>query len=164
MMKGKLFAVKKTADKILDYFAVVLFTGIFLAVMLQVVLRAFFNYPLVWSEELARYLFMWISLIGWVFATRSGTHIRIAIVADNLPVKVQKAINFINFLLTVIFAGIMFYYGAILVGKNMDVPTITLFFTYAAVYAAVPFTMVFLVFYSVYGLVSGQKSVEGALS
>ena len=163
-MNERLLAVKKIVDKILDYFAVILFTGVFLVVLLQVFMRFFLNSPLVWSEELARYMFMWVSLIGWVFAVRSGTHIRIALVADKLPVTAKKAVNIINFLLTVIFAGIMFWYGVVLVGKNMDVPTITLFFTYAAVYAAVPFTMTFLIFYSVLRLISGQGDTGGTLS
>ena len=163
-MNERLAAVKKTVDKILDYFAVILFTAVFLVVLLQVFMRFFLNSPLVWSEELARYIFMWVSLIGWVFAVRSGTHIRIALVADNLPVTARKVLNIINFLLTVIFAGIMLWYGVVLVRKNLDVPTITLFFTYSVVYAAVPFTMLFLIFYSVLRLISGQRDIGGTLS
>ena len=163
-MSGKILAVKKIADKILDYFSVILFSAVFLVVMLQVFMRYFLNSPLVWSEEFARYLFMWISLIGWVFAVRSGTHIRISIVADNLPVRVRKILDIINFLLTLVFSGVMFWYGVVLVGKNLDVPTITLFFTYSAVYAAVPFSMAFLVFYSVLRLISGEGTTGGTIS
>ena len=163
-MSERLSAAKKIADKILDYFVVVLFLAVFLTVLLQVFMRFLFNSPLVWSEELARYLFMWVSLIGWAFATRSGTHIRIAIIADNLPAKVRKGLDVLNFLLTLVFSGVMLYYGVVLMGKNMDVPTITLFFTYAVVYAAVPFSMTFLIFYSALRLISGQSTTGGTLS
>ena len=163
-MKERLLAAKKVVDKILDYFVVVLFLVVFLVVMLQVVMRFLFNSPLVWSEELARYLFMWVSLIGWAFATRSGTHIRIAIIADNLPTRVRKVLDVMNFFLTLVFSGVMFYYGLVLMGTNLDVPTITLFFTYAAVYAAVPFSMTFLIFYSVFRLISGEATTGGTLS
>ena len=163
-MNERLLTVKKTVDKILDYFVVVLFLVVFLVVILQVFMRFVLNSPLVWSEELARYLFMWVSLIGWAFAARSGTHIRIAIIADNLPARVRKALDIMNFLLTLVFAGVMLYYGVVLVGKNLDVQTITLFFTYSAVYAAVPFSMMFLVFYSTFRLISGEATTGGTLS
>ena len=163
-MNGRILSIKKVVDKILDYFAIVLFTLVFVVVLLQVYMRYVFNRPLVWSEELARYLFMWVSLIGWVFAVRSGTHIRISIVADKLPLRVRKFLDIINFVLTLVFSGVMLWYGVVLMKSNMDVPTITLFFTYAAVYAAVPFSMTFLIFYSVLRLISGAGSGGGTLA
>ena len=36
----------------------------------QVVLRYGFNDPLTWSDELARYLFIWCSFLGWIIASR----------------------------------------------------------------------------------------------
>ena len=43
----------------------------FLCVFAQVVLRYGFDSPLVWSDELARYLFVWCAFLGWVIA-RAG--------------------------------------------------------------------------------------------
>jgi TRAP-type C4-dicarboxylate transport system permease small subunit len=163
-MNKRLEAVKERADKVLDWFAVVLFLAVFLVVLLQVFMRYFLNSPLVWSEELARYLFMWVSFIGWVFATRSGTHIRIAIIADNLPAVVRKALDVINFALTLAVAVIMLWYGVVMFQKNLDVPTITLFFSYAVVYAAVPFSMVFLILYSILRFAAREKATGGTLS
>ena len=42
--------------------------GMFLCVFVQVVLRYVFDRPLVWSDELARYLFVWCAFLGWVIA------------------------------------------------------------------------------------------------
>ena len=163
-MKEKITILRKWVDRILDYFVVVLFLVVFCAVLLQVFMRFVFNSPLVWSEELARYLFIWVSLIGWVFAVRSGTHIRISIIADNLPAKARKALGILNYLLTVIFSVILFYYGFIMLRINLDVPTVTLFFTYAAVYAAVPFSTILIIFYSTLRLLEGAEETGGTLS
>lgn len=43
--------------------------------LLQVVLRYAFNAPLRWSEELARYVFVWISFLGLYLAYRRGAHL-----------------------------------------------------------------------------------------
>jgi TRAP-type C4-dicarboxylate transport system permease small subunit len=162
-VNDKILAVQKIADKVLDWFAVVLFIAVFLTILFQVAMR-FVNMPLVWSEELARYLFMWISLIGWVFATRSGTHIRVSIIADHLPVLIRKILGLVNFILTIIFALVLCCYGFIMLQKNIDVPTITLFFSYAVVYAAVPFSTILIIFYTIVRLIMKKQDAGGTLS
>ncbi|MDR1936559.1 MAG: TRAP transporter small permease [Candidatus Accumulibacter sp.] len=163
-MKEKIAVLKRFVDRLLDIYAIALFLGMFGVVLLQVFMRFCLDSPLVWSEELARYLFMWISLIGWVFATRSGTHIRVAIVADNLPAPAQKALDVLNLVLTVVFAAVLFWYGMAMLRKNLDVPAVTLFFTYAVVYAAVPFSTALIVFYSVVRFLSGIHEEGGTLA
>lgn len=156
--------LRKRVDRLLDGFAVSLFILIFAVVLLQVFMRYFLGSPLVWSEELARYLFVWVSLIGWVFATRSGTHIRIGAFTDNLSAPVKKAIGFFNFALVVVFSVVLIYYGFQMVLKNLDVPTVTLFFTYSAVYAAVPFSLALIVFYSILRMIEGEEDKGGTAS
>ncbi|MFA6507396.1 MAG: TRAP transporter small permease [Treponemataceae bacterium] len=163
-MNVRLEGLKKIVDRLLDGFAVAMFIIIFAVVLLQVFMRYFLGSPLVWSEELARYLFVWVSLIGWVFATRSGTHIRIGAFTDNLPVSVRKVIGFFNFALVIIFALVLIFFGFQMVLKNGDVPTVTLFFTYAVVYAAVPFSLSLIVFYSVLRLMAGMEDKGGTVS
>ena len=60
------------------------------AVMVVVVLAATFsryvlNNPITWSEELARYLMIWIGLVGASVTMRHGEHIRITAIRILLP-------------------------------------------------------------------------------
>ena len=50
--------------------------------VLQVFMRYFVNSPLVWAEELARYLLVWCTMIGTSLAVRESRHI----VVDFAPV------------------------------------------------------------------------------
>jgi TRAP-type C4-dicarboxylate transport system permease small subunit len=52
-----------------------LFAAMVVACTAQVIWRYLFNDPLVWSEELARYLFIWISYISAWVAWKSRSHI-----------------------------------------------------------------------------------------
>ena len=52
-----------------------LFAAMVIACTAQVIWRYLFNDPLVWSEELARYLFIWISYISAWVAWKSRSHI-----------------------------------------------------------------------------------------
>ena len=52
-----------------------LFAAMVVACTAQVIWRYLFNDPLVWSEELARYLFIWISYISAWVAWKNRAHI-----------------------------------------------------------------------------------------
>ena len=82
----------RVAGRVLDALAIATFTGMFLCVIVQVVLRYFFGDPTTWSDELARYLFVWCSFIGWVIAARRRSHLGIALVAERSPPRVKAAI------------------------------------------------------------------------
>ena len=128
----------RVAARVLDALAVVTFTGMFLCVIAQVVLRYFFGDPLTWSDELSRYLFVWCSFIGWVIAARKRSHLGIALVAERSPPRVKAAIELVGASASVAFAGILLYYGLQITSRNADVDTVTLFFTFGVVYAIVP--------------------------
>ena len=128
----------RVAARILDALAVATFTGMFLCVIVQVVLRYFFGDPLTWSDELARYLFVWCSFIGWVIAARKRSHLGIALVAERSPPRVKAAIELVGALASIAFAGVLLYYGLLITSRNADVDTVTLFFTFGVVYAIVP--------------------------
>ena len=46
-------------------------------VFLQVISRYVFRYPFDWPEELARFLFVWVALLGAALALRMGAHFSI---------------------------------------------------------------------------------------
>ena len=71
-------------ERLLNLLAIVLFVGMLGLVLAQVVMRKFFE-PLVWSEELARYVFIWVSFVGWVIASRKRSHVHVATVVQRAP-------------------------------------------------------------------------------
>ena len=58
-------------------------------IFMQVVLRYVFGNSLSWSEELARYLFVWQTWIGASYAARNRSHLRITMVKDKLSPSAQ---------------------------------------------------------------------------
>lgn len=86
--------------------------GIMMALMvgfvfLNVVLRAGFNSGLVWSEELARYLFVFITFIGAIGAMRSNSHLGMDVVVRRLPHKGKIAAYFLNQTLILVVMGML---------------------------------------------------------
>jgi TRAP-type C4-dicarboxylate transport system permease small subunit len=51
----------------------------------QVVTRYLLGDPLIWSEEAARYLFVWVSMIGAALAIREGSHFGLDFLIRRIP-------------------------------------------------------------------------------
>lgn len=77
-----------------------------LLVFLQVVMRYVFRNSLSWSEELARYIFLWQTWLGASYAVRQRRHLRVEMVADRF--RGRNRIRFELFVLVVWFAFSLF--------------------------------------------------------
>ncbi|MFA6507024.1 MAG: TRAP transporter small permease [Treponemataceae bacterium] len=63
-----------------------------LSVALQIFMRYVLNMPLVWSEEFARYIFVWITFLGAAYGVRKGIHISMEFFFNKFPLKAQKVV------------------------------------------------------------------------
>ena len=61
--------------------------------ILQVFFRYVLNNSLTWSEELSRYIFVWITFLGAAIATKEKMHIRLDFISSILPKKVKPYFN-----------------------------------------------------------------------
>lgn len=77
----------------------------------QVIARFALHSPLSWSAEMARYLFVWITLIGASLAISKGAHFGIDVLAQSLPQKLQRLLSVLTFFVILLFALIMIVYG-----------------------------------------------------
>jgi TRAP-type C4-dicarboxylate transport system permease small subunit len=94
-------------------------------VALGVITRAF-GEPLIWTDELSRFLMVWLAVFGWVLASRKRIHVRIRYFQDHLPARAHKAVElFIQAALT-IFGLLLTWYSVGLVAKNHDLTALSL--------------------------------------
>lgn len=65
---------------------------ILVVISMQIIMRYVFNHPLLWSEELSRYLYVWIAWIGCAFCVGTRSHISVPVLLDSLPLQVQRVL------------------------------------------------------------------------
>ncbi len=110
--------MKKILDMIEKYslaVIIILFSVMVFSIFLQVVLRYVFNMGNSWAEELARYSFVWLVLLGAAVAVRRGRHMRIDFFINLFPLRVKRVIEtMLNFSLA-LFLIVLTYYGVRLV-------------------------------------------------
>lgn len=98
-------------DKHLEEFlCVIILAAMTIAIFLQVVLRVA-EAPLAWTEELARYLFVWLIYISSSYAIRVRGHIKVEIVALFLKEKGKLILDIIANICFFAFALIIAIYG-----------------------------------------------------
>ena len=73
-----------------EVFLVILMALAVIIVTAQVVTRYVLKVPLPWSEEIARYLFLWLTWVGASYATKERKHINIDVVYQMLSPLGQK--------------------------------------------------------------------------
>lgn len=70
--------------------------GMFLMLVLvcvEITKREFFNSSFLWSEEVARYLMIWSIYFGASAAVASGSHLRIDMLIDIVPIRVRRVLD-----------------------------------------------------------------------
>ncbi len=104
----------------------------------QIVLRYGFNKAPSWSEEMVRFIFVWLTFIAAGMGVRERIHIGIDVVVNMLPASLQKAAGVAVALIIVSFGIFLIVTGVeITQGTHLQAsPALGLPMSY--VYAAIP--------------------------
>lgn len=104
---------------------IMVIVGICMAIMVavmcyQVILRYVFNNSNVWSEELTRFLFVWVSLLGSYVAVRRNSHLKVEFVVNLFKGNFKR-----YFTIVTDFAVILFLLYLIPLSVNLTLSTMT---------------------------------------
>lgn len=101
----------KWLDRHIEEVLLVLFSTVMVAVIfMQVVMRQF-DSSLSWSEELARYCFIWLVYIGISYGVKKDRHIKVDVMLLVLKNKGKLILTIIANLLFIAFAVFVIRYG-----------------------------------------------------
>lgn len=84
----------------------------------QVVARYLFSNSLSWSEELGRYIFVWMTFIGSAIAVRNKLHVTLDMFVMKFPHALQKFCLVISYLSMMVFTSVLIYGGFKFVAKG----------------------------------------------
>jgi TRAP-type C4-dicarboxylate transport system permease small subunit len=87
-------------------------------VLLQVFFRFVIYIPFPWSEESARYLMIWMGMVGAAAAMRYGRHIGVTVLIERLPPRVYRFLSPFTDLAMVAFLVVMAREGFRLAVEN----------------------------------------------
>ncbi|MDA8228206.1 MAG: TRAP transporter small permease [Desulfitobacterium hafniense] len=91
-----------------------LFCGVSL-IFYGVIMRYYFDAPKSWVDEVSQYLIIWGTLIGTSVALRNNHHIKVDMLFDRLPSRVQYYVTLFAHTVGIAFSLFITYYGFTLV-------------------------------------------------
>jgi TRAP-type C4-dicarboxylate transport system permease small subunit len=107
-------------------------------IFLQVLFRFSIKIPLPWSEELARYLMIWIGMMGASIALHEGRHIGVDFVMEHLPGRLRRIFSVAAILGVVWFLWLMVREGGDLALINYSQSSPAMMIPMLIPYAAIP--------------------------
>jgi TRAP-type C4-dicarboxylate transport system permease small subunit len=125
-----------------EWLLVVAFSVMGIALLSQVFFRYILNAPLVWSEELARYLLVWVTFLGINYGIRLRAHIEMEYFFTKFPRSLQRVIPIVTQVFTVA-CLLLFLPGAIrFVSAQGGIDSSAMQINMGLVYAVIPIGMV----------------------
>ncbi|HHF5799916.1 TPA: sialic acid TRAP transporter substrate-binding protein SiaT [Haemophilus influenzae] len=101
----------KYINKLEEWLGGTLFIAIFGILIAQILSRQVFHSPLIWSEELAKLLFIYVGMLGISVAVRKQEHVFIDFLTNLMPEKIRKFTNTFVQLLVFVCIFLFIHFG-----------------------------------------------------
>lgn len=147
--------------RLTDIAAIVLFVAMFLCVLAQVFFRYFLGDPLVWSDELSRYLFVWVSFLGWIIAARKRSHLTVSMFEGRMSARGRAVLKLVGAIAAMLFAVLLGWQGWRIAMRNLDVETTTLAVSAGVIYLIVPVAALLVAWYAAVDLRHALRVIAG---
>ena len=135
----------------LDLFEVYISSAAFIVLFVVFVLQVFFRYvleqPLSWSEELARYAFVWLSFLGAAMALGKRLHFGVDYFVNKFPPRFSAGLEVGTNLLILIFVLVVIVKGYETALSAGAMHSAGLNLRMDAVFAAIPVSGIIMAYY-----------------
>ena len=116
----------EAVNRVLEKVLIVGFAAMTVIIFLQIIFRYVFAASLSWSEEMARYLFVWLTFLGASVVARSRSHITVdAIIEAIKPERVRKSMKTLADVLVLAFLYVLLSEGFVASFEILDLEQIS---------------------------------------
>ncbi len=142
--------IRQKIDKIIASFLSIIMAVMVLNVLWQVFTRFILNNPSSFTDELARYLMIWVGVLGAAYVAGKNMHVAIDVISNKMTPKNQQKLNvFVHSivilfsLLVLVIGGLRLVYITAVLNQNSPALHIPL----AVVYAVIPLSGLLIIYY-----------------
>lgn len=148
----RMATLRQKIDKILGSVLIVIMSVMVVNVLWQVFTRFVVGTPSSFTDELARYLMIWLGILGAAYVSGRNMHVAIDVLALKSNNKTQKRLKLIVYTLIILFAlfamvlgGSRLVYITYVLGQQSPALQIPL----ALVYLAIPVSGILIMYYKI---------------
>ncbi len=132
---------------LLNALVICMFTIMAGAVFIQVIFRYVFHQPIYWSEELPRFMLIWLTFLGAVLATKNRSHLSITLIINRFSGTTKNVIQFLANLITLLFLFVVVWGGVVITHLTMPNRTAALQLPTGLFYLAAPVGTLMMIIY-----------------
>lgn len=150
-------AVRNKIDKILGNILVVIMGVMVVNVLWQVFTRFIIGTPSSFTDELARYLMMWLGILGAAYVSGKNMHVAIDVLQQKANAKTQKKLKIIVYILVILFALFAMVIGGsrlVYITYVLDQQSPALQIPLALVYLAIPLSGLLVIYYKISDIIN----------
>ncbi|MEP2026156.1 MAG: TRAP transporter small permease [Reichenbachiella sp.] len=143
--------MREKIDQILEYILSLLLGLMVLNVLWQVASRFLLNDPSAFTDELSRYLLIWVGLLGAAYASGKGMHVAIELLERALSPKKQRIQQLSIQVIIIVFAFLVLIVGGIRlvhISFQLGQTSSAMHIPLGYVYLALPLSGVLIAYYS----------------
>lgn len=155
--------MRKQIDRIIGSFLVVLMAIMLFAVLWQVFTRYIIGSASTFTEELARFLLIWIGLLGAAYASGQKMHLAIDLLPSQLTGRKKRILASIISIVIILFSatvlvagGGQLVYTSYILGQTSAALQIPL----AYVYAVIPLSGLLVIYYKIMDLKNSKPALK----
>ncbi len=148
-------------NRILEVFLISIFALLVIDVLFQVFSRYIIGTSFTWTEELARFSLIWMTVLGAAYLNARREHLSMDFLYDKLSPKNQRKVSILIEILVFLFALVVMFIG----GSNLVYTTLhleqlsgTLRIPLGYIYAILPFSGLLIMCFSVYHISNIYKN------
>jgi TRAP-type C4-dicarboxylate transport system permease small subunit len=125
-------------NRVTGWMIIVFFMIVIAAVTMQVFSRYIMNHSFGWTEEAARFAFIWLNMLGACICVKTCSHATITVLVDLLPPKVRRLTDILIQILILYVTFIMVTQGMKVFNVTKTQPSPALGIPMALIYGCVP--------------------------
>ncbi len=131
----------KFFDHLEEYMLIILFPLMTIIVFVATMVRYFQLGSIPWSEELARYIMVWLAYIGASLGIKRNAHLGVEVVVNMLPKQFAKFMNLFRAAVIILFNVLIIYFSYKIIMHQIAIKQTSpaLFIPIWLAYLAVPF-------------------------
>lgn len=146
--------------RLVEWMLTALSVLIFVVVFLQVLFRYLLRQPLFWSEELPRYLLIWMCFLAAAVAQKHDAHINITLCLAPLSTRARQVLKILTDAIILAFLWVITYSGGLVTSITAHHRSTALQLPMGLVYAALPVGAILMSLYLVLQIADGVRRLK----
>ncbi|MCF4101096.1 TRAP transporter small permease [Gillisia sp. M10.2A] len=155
--------IKEKLNQLLEWMVVFLLSIMLLSVLWGVVSRYIFANQSSWTDELARFMLIWVSILGAAYISGKNEHIAIDLLPQSLSIRTKLKLEILCAIIISVFVFVVFLIGGsryVYISFKLGQASAALFLPMGYVYLVMPIAGVIVIYYKIFDAIHANRKLK----